>query len=221
MRKEWRFWMWNAAELTLGLILMGIVMAVLAALLDGRAVQVWYIGFAIMIMSGIWMFSNSSHSRKTMSFGISFGSTRRRSFAGLQITFFLTLAGMELIQILLLLLPWGDTSGQHAFAAGTPLLVLFMSGVGYITAILDLKSEKIFKIATVVIMMLCGGCSGLLCSAVLAEALYEGNVPDYIEKFMRYIETNVLFTAIAVSLAVYLAGSFCFWQASKKMDVKI
>ena len=212
MKRGRRYWLWNAEESFIMLLLMAVIFTFVFSILN----DIWRIqeigGFSLMFLCGILMIASSGQAGQLMSISLKFGATRKSSFRGLQLMTFVLLVQIELVQGLLLLVPGINRRVQMVCILYTPVLWLVTTGIGYLGSILQEHSQKMFKGFTIGAMTLSGVAMGV-CSAVVSEGK---SITDGI---CRMLNGTIWWVAAVIALVIYGIGIILFYRESQQMDV--
>lgn len=216
MKREWRYWIQKVSVETIECLLISAgIAAVFTVLIWGGLEHICVGGWILLLITNVWALSVSTQTRKQMTVSLLFGSTRKSSFAWMQISLLTVLLAVEIIQALLILLPWNIFKMQLVLLCYTPILFLLMTGIGLLLSIVEQKNAKMYHILSRIILVVCVWGMGFFCSMVM-----RGNQKLHLKTYDRWLGKQICVTAACAALLVYIAGAAIYRRIAVKMDVK-
>lgn len=218
MKREMRYWLWNAEELVFVILAVSVGMTVLFSLLEGGGNSLWMCGVFLLLCLGFWMAANGAQASKLLSVSLMFRSTRRTSFLGMQLMMLIVLAQTESVQLLLLLQPYGNRTLQGLIVCYTPVVFLFLTGIGYLISILEEKNKTIHKAVLTIFLGSMGGVVGFSVAMLAGES---SSVGEFAVRADRILGGTVLVVAACIAAVIYMLGVGFYRKMAMNLDVQV
>ena len=218
MGRGYRYWGRNAVSM-LGMMLAGSAgITLFYAVMDRTLDNIWIFQVLIFIFLGIWFLAEAARAGRVLSVGVMFSMTRNGSFRGMQFMLILGLLLTELVQLLMLPLPFEYPVVQRLVVYYTPAVGLFLGGIGYFTALVEKHSRKLYTVFITGLFILAGTCAGFIGAILAGES---GLVGNHFQKRGEMLEGKTAVIALAVSAAVYVTGAWRYERAFRDMDITV
>lgn len=218
MGRGYRYWGRNAVSM-IGMILAASVgITLFYAVMERTLDKIWICRVFILILLGIWFLAETARAGRVLSVGVMFSMTRKGSFRGMQ---FMLLSGLfvtELVQLLMLLLPFEYPALQRLVVYYTPSAGLLFGGIGYFTALAEKYSRKLYTVFITGLFILAGTCVGFIGALLAGE---NGLAANQFQKLGGVLGGKTAVIAAAVSAAVYVTGAWRYEKAFRNMDITV